>query len=150
MSNLSNAVILTPVAPGTVIPPVDLGVPRVFSEMGPVDMAREINININRDRLQSIYRSKLFRKYRFVFLIDSDVVVTREDLERLAGAWTQGTTPCILTKENAEGHVCCSCCYMCGVDYLRVDYMSNPRQCQCMKLPEPFYVEGLRGKEARL
>ena len=145
-----DAVILTPVLPGTVIPPVDLGYPRVFSECGQVDMAREINININRDKLQSIYRSRLFKKYKFVYLIDSDVVVTKEDLVKLSETWKQGTTPCILTKDSDSGHVVCSCCFMAGVDYLRVDYMSQPRQCQCYKLPAPFYVDGLKGQEIKL
>lgn len=142
-----DAVILTPIAPGTVVPPGDLGFPRVFSEMGPVAMEREVNINVNRARLQSIYRNKLYAKYKFVYLIDSDVVVTKEMLEQLASAWKQGTTPCILTKQSASGHVVCSCCYMAGVDYLKVDYMSNPRQCQCYKLPSPFYVDGIKGYE---
>lgn len=118
--------------------------------MGPVALEREVNININRARLQSIYRNKLYAKYKFVYLIDSDVVVTKEDLERLASAWKQGSTPCILTKDSDKGHVVCSCCFMAGVDYLRVDYMSQPRQCQCIKLPSPFYVDGLKGKEIKL
>lgn len=142
-----SSIILTPVAPGTIIPPCDLGIPRVYSEMGPVAMEREVNINVNRARLQSIYRNKLYSKYKFVYLIDSDVVVTKEALEQLADAWKQGTTPCILTKPTASGHTVCSCCFMCGADYLKVDYMHNPRQCQCMKLPHPFYVEGLKGSE---
>ena len=143
----SSSVILTPIAPGTIVPPTDLGFPRVFSEMGPVAMEREVNINVNRARLQSIYRNKLYAKYKFVYLIDSDVVVTREDLEQLAAAWKQGTTPCIITKQSASGHVVCSCCFMCGADYLKVDYMGKPRECQCLKLPNPFYVEGLKGSE---
>lgn len=142
-----DAIILTPIAPGTIIPPTDLGFPRVFSEMGPVAMEREVNINVNRARLQSIYRNKLYSKYKFVYLIDSDVVVTHEDLVRLADVWKQGSTPCILTKQSASGHVVCSCCFMCGSDYLKVDYMNNPRQCQCYKLPNPYYVEGLKGSE---
>lgn len=142
-----SSIILTPIAPGTIIPPCDLGIPRVYSEMGPVAMEREANININRARLQSIYRNKLYAMYKFVYLIDSDVVVTKEMLEQLASAWKQGTTPCILTKPSASGHVVCSCCYMAGVDYLAVDYMNNPRQCQCYKLPSPFYVNGLKGYE---
>lgn len=146
MSNHSS-IILTPIAPGTIVPPTDLGFPRVFSEMGPVAMEREVNINVNRARLQSIYRNKLYSKYKFVFLLDSDVVVTHEDLVRLADAWTQGTTPCILTKKNASDHVVCACCFMCGADYLKVDYMSAPRQCQCYKLPSPFYVDGIKGCE---
>lgn len=145
-----DAVILTPIAPGTVVPPQDLGYPRVFSECGAVDLAREINININRDKLQSIYRTRLFKKYKFVFLIDSDVVVTKDDLDKLRAAWKQGTTPCILTKDSDSGHVVASCCFMSGSDYLRVDYMSQPRQCQCYKVPSPFYVDGLKGLEVRL
>lgn len=146
-----DAVILTPVAPGTLVPPSgDLGFPRVYSECAPVDMAREINININRDRLQGLYRSRLYRKYKYVFLIDSDVVVTHDDLVKLSAAWKPGTTPCIRTKESDTDHVVCSCCFMVGSDYLRVDYMSRPRECQCSKLPSPFYVTGLKGKEVKL
>lgn len=145
-----DAVILTPIATGTVLPPVDLGFPRVYSECAPVDMAREINININRDRLQGIYRSRLYRKYKYVYLIDSDVVVTHDDLVKLSEAWKPGTTPCILTKESDKGHTVCSCCFMTGADYLRVDYMSRPRECQCYKLPNPYYVDGLKGKEVKL
>lgn len=142
-----SSIILTPIAPGTVIPSTDLGVPRVFSEMGPVAMEREVNINVNRARLQSIYRNKLYAKYKFVYLIDSDVVVTKETLAQLADAWKQGTTPCALTKQSASGHVVCSCCYLAGVDYLKVDYTGAPRECQCYKLPNPFYVQGCVGSE---
>jgi hypothetical protein len=115
--------------------------------MGPVAMEREVNINVNRARLQSIYRNKLYSKYKFVYLIDSDVVVTKETLAQLADAWKQGTTPCALTKQSASGHTVCSCCYMAGVDYLKVDYMGAPRECQCYKLPNPFYVQGCVGEE---
>lgn len=142
-----DAVILTPIASGTIVPPGDLGFPRVFSEMSPIAMEREININVNRARLQSIYRNKLYAKYKFVYLIDSDVVVSKEMLEQLASAWKQGSTPCILTKESDKGHTVCSCCFMAGVDYLKVDYMGKPRECQCLKLPSPFYVDGLQGYE---
>lgn len=147
MSNLSNCIILTPIAPCSIVPPCDLGVPRVFSESGKLDLAREVNINISRTKLQSVYRTKLYRDYPFVILMDSDVVVTRGDLVRLADAWEPGKTPCIRTKRAEGDHVVCACCFMSGVDYIKVDYMGNPRECQCKKLPNPFYVDGLQGSE---
>ena len=145
----SNAIILTPVATGTIVPPTDLGYPRVFSEMGAVSNNREANINTNRARLQHVYRSRLAQDYPLVFLIDSDVVVTREDLDALIDNWNgRGTTACIDTG-NREGssHICCACCLLSGEDYLQVKYFDNVTACQCTKLPGPYYVDGLKGKE---
>ena len=54
-----------------------------------------------------------------------------------------GTTACLQTKKyREEGHVCaaCACIYM--EDYLSVDYLDNIKECQCKKVPNPFYVVG--------
>lgn len=146
--NHCNAIILTPVATGTVVPPCDLGYPRVFSEMVPVAAHRETNINTNRARLQHIYRSRLAQDYPLVFLIDSDVVVSKSDLDALIENWKgAGTTACIDTKESHGAHICCACCLLSGEDYLQVKYFDNVTACQCTKLPGPYYVDGLKGKE---
>ena len=144
---MEGVVILTPIAPGTVVPPADLGIPRVFSECAPFDLSREANINVNRARLQSLYRTKLHRKYPYVILMDSDVVVTKDDLVKLVEAWKPNTTPCIRTKRVDGDHVCCACCFMLGEDYIKVNYLEHPRQCQCLKVQNPYYVDGLQGSE---
>ena len=54
-----------------------------------------------------------------------------------------GITACLQTKKyREEGHVCaaCACIYM--EDYLSVDYLDNIKECQCKKVPNPFYVVG--------
>ena len=142
-----NILVLTPVAPGTVLAPYALGLPRLVSELAPSVKVRERNININRARLQSIFVTKYFPKYEYVLLLDSDVVVSREAVNLLLKAWTPDTTPCACTKEGNGGHVVCSCALVHRTDYEKVDYLSEMMQCQCMKLPHPFYVDGAKGYE---
>lgn len=139
---IPQAVILTPIHAGAIIPPGDLGFPRVFSELVPVSFDRETNINANRSRIQEIYRTSLALQYPYVFLIDSDVVATKEQLLTLAAAWKPGYTPCLRTKAGETAHVVCACCFMRGTDYLKINYLEAPRVCQCRKLPHPFYIEG--------
>lgn len=145
-----DAVILTPLSTGFPVPAGDLGFPRVFSECPAVSSVREININVNRARLQNLYKSRLAHRYPYVYLIDADVVVTADDLVKLRCAWNgPGTTACINTKGGPTGHVVASCCFMSGNDYARVDYMVNAHECQCLKLPGTYYVELLGGTEEK-
>lgn len=137
-----NAIILTPVYPGAIIPPSDMGFPRVFSELAPIAVQREVNINANRSRLQELYRTRFAMKYKYVFLVDSDVVASHGQLARLAEAWEPGKTPCLRTKVGETAHVVGACCFMHGADYLKINYLEAPRVCQCRKLPNPFYIEG--------
>lgn len=127
-----------------------MGFPRVFSELEPIAVQREVNINVNRSRLQEIYRTRYAVKYQYVFLIDSDVVATRGQLSRLTEAWKPGCTPCLRTKVAETAHVVGACCFMRGSDYLKIDYMAHPHECQCVKLPSPFYVDGDRALEVKL
>lgn len=145
-----NAIILTPVYSGAIVPPSDMGYPRVFSELAPVAVQREVNINANRSRLQELYRTRFVLKYPWVYLVDSDVVASHGQLVRLAGAWRPGCTPCLRTKVSETAHVVCACCFMRGTDYLKIDYMEHPHECQCVKLPNPFYVDGERALEDNL
>ena len=73
-------------------------------------------------------------------VIENQVVTT----DKLADdAVKPGTTACLQTKKyREEGHVCaaCACIYM--EDYLSVDYLDNIKECQCKKVPNPFYVVG--------
>lgn len=139
---------LTPVAPGTVLAPFSLNIPRLVSELAPSVKGRERNININRARLQEMFLREHFGKYEFVLLLDSDVIVGPEALEAMMAAWKPGTTPCVMTKGKAGDHVCAACALIHRSDYAEVDYLANPYECQCMKLPNPFYIDYEGGTEA--
>lgn len=140
-------IVLTPITPGTILAPYDLGLPRLVSELPPSVQGRERNININRARLQEMFLRKCFPKYEYVLLLDSDVVVHRDVVDKLLAAWAPGATPCAITKGDTEGHVVCACALIHRADYAKVDYLSDMLQCQCMKLPSPFYVEGAIAEE---
>lgn len=144
----TNAIILTPIKTGVSIPHGDLGFDRVFSELQFISDSRQQNINMNSVKLQRLYKTLYSLKYKYVFLIDSDVVVTKEDLIKLSEGWNgEGTTACIDTKHRNDGHIYCACAFLLGEDYLKVDYLANGNTCQCRKLPNPYFVEGLRGYE---
>lgn len=144
-----NAIILTPIAKGAIIPSGDFGFPRVFSELEPISPIREVNINANRSKLQDIYRRTYSIEFPFVFLIDSDVVVTKPQLEKLVENYRTGTTPCIRTKPTETSHVIGACCYLNGKDYININYLEHPDLCQCKKLPNPFYIDGVHATEIR-
>lgn len=137
----------TPIPPGGILAPFTLGIPRVVSEVAPsFHTTREREININRHRLQGIVLAHR-REYGFVLLLDADVVVGPEILDRLMDAWNPGTTPCINTKGMPTGHVIASCALISMEDYANIDYLKDAELCQCTKVPNPFYVEGFEGKE---
>lgn len=138
---------VTPVAPGTVLAPFSLGIPRLVSELAPSVSVRERNININRARLQKMFMREQFGKYEFVLLLDSDVVVDPEVLDKLMAAWKPGTTPCANTKGAETDHVVASCALIHRNDYADIDYLDKPGECQCLKVPNPFYVDGAVGRE---
>ena len=139
--------VVTPIAPGTVLAPYSLGLPRLVSELAPSVRCRELNININRARLQRMFMGDYFPLYEFVLLLDSDVVVTRETVDMLEKAWKPCTTPCANTKGHETDHVVASCALIHRTDYSRIDYLSNIYECQCKKVPSPFYVDGAIGSE---
>jgi hypothetical protein len=144
---MHNIIILTPVAPGTIIAPCSLPYPRLISELAPSVALRECNININRARLQRMFMTQHYNKYDFVLLMDSDVVVPPNAGDELLSKWKPGTTPCINTKGNTIDHVVTSCALVARTDYARVNYLEKLNECQCLKLPNPFYLDGIVGYE---
>ena len=142
MDRLRKIIAATPVSPGGILAPFTLGLPRVVSELAPSFHAtREREININRHRLQGFVLSHR-REYEFVLLLDADVVVGPEILDRLMAAWKPGTTPCVNTKgECKTGHVIASCALISMEDYANIDYLKDAEICQCLKVPNPFYIE---------
>lgn len=129
--------------------PYTLGLSRVVSELAPsFHSMRETEININRHRLQGFVLQHR-REYEFVLLLDADVVVGPEILDKLMAAWKPETTPCINTKGMPTGHVIASCALISMDDYANIDYLAEPSLCQCLKVPNPFYVDGFEGKEEK-
>lgn len=140
--------ILTAIQNGEIVPSVDLGYERMFYVTNEsISYTRTCNIEFNRARMQDYFRSKYWRMYDFVFLIDADVIVTRDDLQKLIDAWKPGTTPCINTKGKETNHVVASCCLLSVEDYLGIDHLQNVYKCHCTKVPNPFYVDGVVGRE---
>ena len=141
---------VTPIKPGTILAPFDLGIERFVSEMSPFGETREASINMNRQRLQSMVRRVYaMRQISHILLLDSDVVATKEIFELLKKAWKPGYTACANTKGGATTHVLASFALIGVNDYLNIDYLTNINQCQCQKVPNPFYVEGAATTEIR-
>lgn len=147
MDRLRKIIAATPVPPGGILAPFTLGIPRIVSEVAPSFHAtREREININRHRLQGFVLSHR-REFEFVLLLDADVVVGPEILDRLMDAWKPGTTPCVNTKGGKTGHVIASCALISMEDYANIDYLKDAELCQCTKVPNPFYIDYEGGTE---
>lgn len=146
---MNNVLAITPVLKGTIVAPLGIDMPRLISEFDTVSRVREENINVNRARLQDIFLRRYFGKYEFVLLVDSDVSIKPGSLEALMSAWRPGTAPCINTKGFEGPHVVTACALVHRLDYKDVKYLDKPGECQCLKLPNPFYVDGVEGTETR-
>lgn len=139
---------ITPISPGDILQPLVI-YPRLVSELSPIHICREVNININRSRLQTRFITSLYNAYEWVLLIDSDVSVSEDTLRKLEEYAEIGKTACVKTKSGLTDHVITSCALIHKSDYQRVNYLDNPFVCQCHKLPNPFYVEGLSAEEIK-
>lgn len=137
-----STLILTPISKGAVLAPCSVPLPRLVSEMESYGTTREERININRARLQEIFRRTAWDTCSHVLLLDSDVVLTEKVYSLLEDAWKPGTTACAITKWTTEGHVVAACALLDKYEYDRIDYLADIRRCQCTKVPNPFYVDG--------
>lgn len=147
--------IITPIKPGAMIAPCTLPYPRLVAGVEPKHKVREVNINLSRSYCQEEFLKHWFHQYEFVLLMDADVVIDPDVVGKLLVAWKEHTTPCANTKSGAfnqanpyHGPVT-SCALIHRADYERVDYLEKLAECQCHKLPKPFYVEGARGYESK-
>lgn len=146
---MDGVMVITPCVSGTVLAPYTLGFPRLVAGTEVPVKVRERRINVSRAICQEIFLKKYFHKYEFVLLMDSDVEIGMEAVERLMEEWKPGTTPCAITKGSTDGHVVCACALVHRSDYEKVDYFSDMSVCQCFKLPKPFYVLDAIGKETK-
>ena len=141
MDRIRKIIAATPIPPGGILAPFTLGIPRIVSELAPSFHAmREVEVNINRHRLQGFVLSHR-RDYDYVLLLDSDVIIGSDAVEKLMDAWQPGTTPCINTKGMPTGHVIASCALISMEDYAGIDYLKDAELCQCLKVPNPFYID---------
>lgn len=90
-----------------------------------------------------------FSDYHAVLLMDSDVVATNDQLLKLIENYKDGCTACLRTKPTETDHVIGACCLLNGSDYLKIDYLNDSNVCQCLKLPNPFYIDGEKATETR-
>lgn len=155
MSSISNIMVVTPCAPGTVLAPCCLPLPRLtYAQDYPYIPVREQRINLNRFQCQRLFLRRYFGQFEFALLVDSDVVIRPKAIPLLLAAWEPGKVPCANTKGPGEidpGHgVVTSCALIHRADYAKVDYLGNLGKCQCRILGEmfkTFYVEGCCGYE---
>ena len=149
MSVLSNTIVITPALNGTLLAPYELGLPRLVCGIEAGWLPREFRINLSRDLCQRKYMSHYMRDYEWILLMDSDVVIDVDCFAKLKAQAGIGKTACADTKEGKKSHVICACALVHRTDYIKVDYLSKPTECQCCKLPNPFYVEGAFGYERK-
>ena len=148
--------IVTPVAPATVVAPCGLPYPRLIAGVEPKHKVREVNINLSRSYCQSEFLKHFFHKFEFVLLMDADVVIKPGIVDKLLNAWKQGLVPCANTKGNAsvnpEHGAVTSCALIHRADYEKVDYLGNLGLCQCRILNNrfhTFYVKDAYGYEVK-
>lgn len=143
----SKTLIVTPIITGEILAR-GYKYPRlVLTEKRLYQYGREICINETRAELQAIVLEKYMKSFDIVVLMDSDVIVSDEDLDILISSVKHEHTACIDTKNEPWPHVCCACCAVTMGDYLAVDYMHKPNECQCLKMRNPWYVPGVKGSE---
>jgi len=142
--------VVTPIAPGTILAPCNISYPRLVSELAPSVSIRESNININRARLQEIFKRCYFSKYKFVCLLDSDVVANDSMINALLDNWKEHSTPCIRTKPVETVHTIAAFSLIHRNDYMNVKYIEEEiGKCQCLKVPNPFYIDGISTYEIK-
>ena len=96
---------------------------------------RELNINFNRATIQK----SLNTNEKYVLLLDSDVVMT--DTSTVDGM-------CLCLESNPEigcvavpsksnyhdAHVCCALAMIRTEIYHKIDFLTDPKKCQCLKI----------------
>ena len=109
---------------------------------------REININYNRRDLQELIKKDYFSA-DLVLLMDSDVLATQEQLDKLLESF-DGVPLALRTKPvSSDTHICCACCLISMADYLKIDYVGTYiDECQCKKIMRLFPVKYLDGEQA--
>jgi len=110
---------------------------------------REISINDNRHFLQSTCRH--YEKY--TLLIDSDVVIedrlcVQKMIDYLDNNQDVGCVAVQTKAEICDKHIVCALALIRTEIYLIIDYASNPKDCQCVKIANVCTIKYLSGVTA--
>lgn len=108
------------------------------------DDNRVLSIKMNRALAQKkALKKQIF--YKAVILVDGDVELTAEAVDKLIENYNENECKCILTKERKEKHIFCSCCILSFLNYSRIDYW-NSKLCQCSLINDLMpvsYIDGI-------
>lgn len=112
---------------------------------------REVNININRSKLQKQILAMGLNYSDVVILLDSDVVMQSTDcIARLVTALDDDLIcAAAMTKPgDTGGHIVTACAAIRYSHYMLIDYMAKGRKCQCGQIAELGRVAYVPGVEA--
>lgn len=113
------------------------------------NIAREVNININRHQCQAYLKNKL-PPSSIVLLLDSDVIM--EDsytIEKLTDMLLSNSELLAVSVNTQMGivddnHILASCAVMKFSIYQLIRYMEIPTQCQCDKIKTMGGVDSIK------
>lgn len=146
--------ILTPMLPGPLDPLVIAGVASVSApwliSQAPAEICcghREVDINLNRHRLQRMARGLNLRGSDIVLLLDSDVIMPHGTAQALVAHLLD--SECICSAAMTQGrtdHVLTACAVIRWEHYELLRFWDNADECQCKKiarLGRAEYVPGI-------
>jgi hypothetical protein len=112
---------------------------------------REVNINSNRHALQGFLDSAYPNSH--VVLMDSDVVMVyphtlRKMRDYLDSNLDVGCVAIPTKPEYDNSHIGCALALIRASEYKKLDYMNNPKECQCLKVMRQCKTEYLIGISA--
>lgn len=145
--------ILTPMQPGALDPRVVAGAATVSAPwaiaMAPADICcghREVDINLNRHRLQRIARGMGLHSSDIVLLLDSDVIMPAGTAQALVAHLLD--SDCICAAAMTQGHtdhVLTACAVIRWEHYELLRFWDNADECQCKKIAQLGRVEYVSG-----
>lgn len=150
--------ILTPMLPGPLDPLVIAGAASVSApwliSQATAEICcghREVDINLNRHRLQKMARCLGLKGSDIVLLLDSDVIMPHGTVQALVARLLD--SECICSAAMTQGrtdHVLTACAVIRWEHYELLRFWDNADECQCKKiarLGRVDYVPGIVAKE---
>ena len=141
--------ILTPMQPGALDPRVIAGAATVSAPwaiaMAPADICcghREVDINLNRNRLQRMARGLGLHGSDIVLLLDSDVIMPAGTAQALVAHLLE--SECICAAAMTQGHtdhVLTACAAIRWEHYALIRFWQDADECQCKKIARLGKIE---------
>lgn len=120
----------------------------VNSEDEIISATREISINFNRHKIQSIIRRL---PCEYVLLLDSDVLMLSNNIvERFIEELEKDSELNAISVETQKNslHTMASCAMMRWQNYDSINFLYNPEKCQCLKIAELGKIKYLESANA--